>query len=202
LKIAVTIDLENDLGFLESRFGIDEGLPIILCLLERYGVRGTFFVSGESLGYLVETGALGEIARKGHEIASHGYRHTDYRPWEYPLILDELKRSKDSLEDVSGRDVVGFRAPQFLLDERVVQAVRECGFMYDSSLTDGGGISAARYLRKVRVDENLLGAVYRFSAPAESASRAFVGEFSVFFPVQTAFPSPEKGDGYLLSPSL
>lgn len=159
MKIAVTIDLENDLGFLESRFGIDEGLPVILRLLERYGVRGTFFVSGESLDYLVETGTLGEIARKGHEIASHGHRHTDYRPWDYPRILDELKRSKSSLEDAAGREVTGFRAPQFLLDERVVAAVKECGFRYDSSLPDGGGISAARCLRKVRVDGNLLEAV-------------------------------------------
>jgi peptidoglycan/xylan/chitin deacetylase (PgdA/CDA1 family) len=161
LKIAVTIDLENDLGFLESRFGIDEGLPVILRLLQRYGIKGTFFVSGESLAYLVETGALGEIARKGHEIASHGHRHTDYRPWDYPRILDELKRSKSSLEDASGREVAGFRAPQFLLDEKVVAAVKECGFRYDSSLPDGGGISAARYLRKVRVDGNLLAEIRR-----------------------------------------
>lgn len=156
MRIAVTVDIENDLGSRESRYGVDEGLPVILALFERYGVRGTFFVSGMTLDYLLMGGAMEEIAQKGHEIASHGYRHADYRPWERRLILDELKRSKQGLEDGTGREVTGFRAPQFLLDEKVLDAVRECGFLYDSSLPDAGGLSAARHLRKVRVDDSLL----------------------------------------------
>jgi peptidoglycan/xylan/chitin deacetylase (PgdA/CDA1 family) len=156
MRIAVTVDLENDLGSGESRYGVEEGLPVILDLFERYGVSATFFVSGMTLDYLMKSGALTVIGLKGHEIASHGHSHADYRPLEGSLILDELKRSKQCLEDGTGREVIGFRAPQFLLDGKVLDAVRECGFRYDSSLPDPSGLSVARHLRKVRVDDDLL----------------------------------------------
>ena len=158
MKIAVTVDLENDLGFLGSRFGIDEGMPVILELLERHGVRGTFFVSGDSLAALRENGLLGELSRGGHEIASHGFRHTDYRGWEYRALLDEVRRSKDALQEATGREVAGYRAPQFLVDGPYLRALKECGFRYDSSIPDPHGISAARLLRDMRVDPELLSA--------------------------------------------
>ena len=156
MKIAVTVDLENDLGFLESRLGIDEGMPVLLGLLEKHAVHGTFFVSGDSLAALKENGLLLEIARKGHEIASHGFRHTDYRAWEYGALRDEVRRSKDALEELVGREVAGYRAPQFLVHGRYLAALKECGFRYDSSIPDAHGISAARLLRDMRVDPELL----------------------------------------------
>ena len=123
MKIAVTVDLENDLGFYQSRLGLDEGMPPLLELLARYGVRGTFFVSGESLGALQELGLLPELVRRGHEIASHGQRHADYRGWEYGALRDEIRRSKDELEGAAGCRVAGYRAPQFLVDAPALRAL-------------------------------------------------------------------------------
>lgn len=155
MKIAVTIDTEKDLGILDSYLGIDEGLPVILALLNKYAVKGTFFVSGDTLPYLAGKGLLSKIENDGHEIASHGYHHTDYRDWEYDRILQETGKSKSVLERVIRGQVTGFRAPQFLINEKILRALRECGFLYDSSIPDGKGISAARCLRKVKVDDSL-----------------------------------------------
>jgi peptidoglycan/xylan/chitin deacetylase (PgdA/CDA1 family) len=158
MKLAFTVDLENDLGFLESRFGIDEGIPVLLSLLEKHDVRGTFFVSGESLDALRENGMLGELCRQGHEIASHGFRHTDYRSWEYGKIMEEVRRSKEALEQIVGCEVTGYRAPQFLINASYLATLKECGFRYDSSFPDPDGISAAKMLRKMRVDREILSA--------------------------------------------
>ncbi|MEI6206172.1 MAG: polysaccharide deacetylase family protein [Desulfuromonadales bacterium] len=156
MKIAVTVDVENDLGFLDTHTGIDEGLPAIVRILEKYGVKGTFFVSGDSLPYLQKQGFLKDIEAAGHEIGSHGQRHTDYRQWEYCKIVSEVKQSKRALEDVLQKEIVGYRAPQFQMSAKYFRAIWECGFLYDSSLPDPKGISAARLLRKVHIDEELL----------------------------------------------
>lgn len=157
MKLAVTVDLENDLGFLPSRYGIEEGMPLLLALLEIHGVSATFFVSGDSLAALRDTGLVGELDRCGHEIASHGYRHADYRAWGYQDLYREVRRSKDELEDLLGREVKGYRAPQFLMNGACLRAIKEAGFRYDSSCVDPGGLSAARLLRGVRPERDWQG---------------------------------------------
>lgn len=156
MKIAITIDIENDVGFTDSRFGLDEGLPFLLELFRKNKIQTTLFISGKAVDYLQRRSILKEIIAESHEVASHGYSHTDYRDWSYQMIRDDICRSKKVLEDATGQRVKGFRAPQFLISEKVVRAVKECGFLYDSSLPDVTGMSAARLLRGVRTDTALL----------------------------------------------
>jgi peptidoglycan/xylan/chitin deacetylase (PgdA/CDA1 family) len=155
MKIAITVDAEKDLGFMDACYGIDEGLPVILDTFKKYNVKATFFVSGEAAEYLYNRGLLKEIEIASHEIASHGFVHTDYRTWEYARIREDVCRSKKVLEEYTGKTVIGYRAPQFLLNEKVVRAVTECGFVYDSSLPDISGISAAKILRGVSANKSL-----------------------------------------------
>jgi hypothetical protein len=160
VRLAITVDLENDLGFRETRLGIDEGMPLILELLERHRVRGTFFVSGACLDSLKESGTLGELTRLGHEIASHGMRHLDYRGWTPEALKGELSRGKELLEEAFQLPVVGYRAPQFLIDPRYLAALKALGFRYDSSFPDPAGIGAARF-RQMRAGEELNAALAR-----------------------------------------
>jgi peptidoglycan/xylan/chitin deacetylase (PgdA/CDA1 family) len=161
MNIAVTVDVEKDLGFLDSRIGVDEGLPVLLDLFRRYGVTGTFFVSGEILPHLVKTGFLRSISSDGHEIGAHGNRHADYRDWPYEDILHEIRSSKVMIENSLSAVIPGFRAPQFLINARIIRAVKESGFRYDSSCPAPGGIGAARFLRRVKVDASLMETIRR-----------------------------------------
>ncbi|MFA6054114.1 MAG: polysaccharide deacetylase family protein [Thermodesulfovibrionales bacterium] len=158
MKIAITVDIEKDLGFMDSYYGLDEGLPFILDTFRRYDIKATFFVNGGAVDHLTDGGLLKEMTKGSHEIASHGYRHTDYRGWDYEKIKEEICISKKILEQKTGARVTGYRAPQFLLDPKIVEAVKECGFKHDSSLPDISGISAAK-MRKVKVDQCLLDAI-------------------------------------------
>jgi polysaccharide deacetylase family protein (PEP-CTERM system associated) len=107
----------------------------VLDLLAERSVRGTFFVltwNAERHPSLVR-----EIAKAGHEIASHGYRHRliyEQRPEEFRA---DVARSKAILEDITGQEVLGYRAPSFSLTQASLWALDillECGFRYDSSI--------------------------------------------------------------------
>lgn len=107
----------------------------ILDMLDVYGVKATFFV----LGWVAETrkGLVKEIARRGHEIASHGYNHRlvyDLSPDEF---REDLRRSRAVLEDASGMPVLGYRAPSYSVTRRSFWALDiliEQGYRYDSSI--------------------------------------------------------------------
>lgn len=94
-------------------------------------IHATFFVLGwlaERLPHLVR-----EIAARGHEVASHGSSHRMCRPLSDADLREELQGSKRLLEDITGVEAAGFRAPNFSVDDRVLALAREAGYRYDSS---------------------------------------------------------------------
>ncbi len=99
-----------------------EGLMPILAMLEKYQVRATFFTTA----YYAEQKP--EIVRKiaqTHEIASHLYYHSIYE-------LDHILASKLKLEEISGRQVQGFRMPR--LKSMEFETLKKAGYVYDSSM--------------------------------------------------------------------
>ena len=79
-----------------------------------------------------------EMAAQGHEIACHSDQHENVYTLTRAGFLHNLRRAKDSLEAAGGQPVIGFRAPNFSIDDRAAWAypvLAEAGFIYDSSLT-------------------------------------------------------------------
>jgi polysaccharide deacetylase family protein (PEP-CTERM system associated) len=104
-------------------------------------VKANFFVVGllaRSRPHLVK-----EIARRGHEVASHSYMHRLIPRMTPAEFAEDVALSKKVLEDLVGRAVVGFRAPEFSvqrLDHPCFTALKECGFEYDSSVFPASGL--------------------------------------------------------------
>lgn len=95
------------------------------------GLKATFFVLGwiaERLPHLVR-----EIDARGHEVASHGFHHRLCTQCDPGELADDLKQSRELLEDLIGRPVYGYRAPSFGVDDGVLRLVQEAGYQYDSS---------------------------------------------------------------------
>lgn len=93
--------------------------------------RATFFVLGwiaERLPHVVR-----EIHARGHEIASHGFRHDLCNTLTSSDLRNDLSDSKKLLEDITGSAVFGYRAPSFSISEETLKIVEDCGYMYDSS---------------------------------------------------------------------
>jgi len=108
-----------------------DGTRIVLDLLESHGVRATFFV----LGWVAERDPelVREIAARGHEVACHGHGHVLPMQLTEQEFRDDLTRSRQALEDISGTPVIGYRAPSFSISERHLKILAEYGFRYDSS---------------------------------------------------------------------
>jgi polysaccharide deacetylase family protein (PEP-CTERM system associated) len=104
-------------------------------LLRQCGVRVTMFV----LGKFAETfpTVVREIHEQGHEIASHGYGHVEIFKQSRQEFTEDVRRSKDLLEQIIGRQVKGYRAPDFSVVKETLWALgvlAEAGFEYDSSI--------------------------------------------------------------------
>src|SRR5207253_10158649 len=92
--------------------------------------RSTFFV----LGWVAERypAVVRRIVDEGHEVASHTYLHRNLNQLTPDEIKEELSRSKDRLEQVSGSEVLGVRAPNFSVSDLVLDLVVQTGYRYDS----------------------------------------------------------------------
>lgn len=108
---------------------------LILELLHRHGVRGTFFV----LGWVAERNPtlVREIVDAGHELATHGYGHQLVYQQTPEEFRDDLKRSIGILEGTGGCRVAAYRAPSFSITRRSLWALDiliEEGIEVDSSI--------------------------------------------------------------------
>jgi polysaccharide deacetylase family protein (PEP-CTERM system associated) len=114
----------------ESR--VERNTMRILEILSGQGALATFFI----LGWVAERQPtlIRRIAEQGHEIASHGYGHDLL----YNLSPDEFRadvsRCKSILEDLTGQQVRGYRAPSFSITDWAVPILQDLGFGYDSSV--------------------------------------------------------------------
>jgi polysaccharide deacetylase family protein (PEP-CTERM system associated) len=106
-----------------------------MALLDEHGLKGTFFV----LGWVAERFPLmvREMADNGHEVACHGFGHELVYNMTPESFRADVRQAKSILENITGRQVLGYRAPSYSIVERTMWALDiliEEGFVYDSSI--------------------------------------------------------------------
>lgn len=110
-----------------------------LDMLDDLGLKATFFIVADIVDNY--PGLVEEIADRGHEIGCHGMHHECaihpetkeplYTKDEYKLLI---KKAKRKLENATGKDIIGFRAPGAYIGGWVLDVLEELGFKYDSSV--------------------------------------------------------------------
>jgi peptidoglycan/xylan/chitin deacetylase (PgdA/CDA1 family) len=110
-------------------------LPRFAELFARHGARATFFVVGRDLDQDAEGRALlAQLARDGHELASHTYTHPyDLVALPAAEIAGEIDRAHDVIGACCGAAPIGFRAPGYEVSGQVIDLLRERNYRYDSS---------------------------------------------------------------------
>jgi len=74
-----------------------------------------------------------KISSLGHEVASHGYNHDLAYSISDINLKEDIKKTKDILESILQKEITGYRAPSFSIDNRLTEYLKNQGFKYDSS---------------------------------------------------------------------
>ena len=120
-------------GSLLSR--VEGSVDQVLALLADHNARATFF----TVGQVAE--AHPEMVRRmdcvGHEVACHSYRHELVYRQSPEEFRADIRRAKAVLEDITGKAVIGYRAPNYSIQigqQWAYEILLEEGFRYDSSV--------------------------------------------------------------------
>ena len=114
---------------------VDRNVHAILDLFDEADVSATFF----TLGWVAKRHGplMREVAQRGHEIASHGWDHARVFTLTREQFGEDIRKARQELEDATGEQVVGYRAPSFSIDQRTPWAYAELsqqGYVYSSSV--------------------------------------------------------------------
>jgi polysaccharide deacetylase family protein (PEP-CTERM system associated) len=114
---------------------VERNVGRILEMLAQNQTRATFF----TLGWVAERypQLVRNIVAGGHELASHGYGHQRASELSEAEFSDDVTRAKKILEDLSGTEVRGYRAPSFSIGVGNLWAfdsLARAGYRYSSSI--------------------------------------------------------------------
>ncbi|HAT32736.1 MAG TPA: polysaccharide deacetylase family protein [Janthinobacterium sp.] len=147
IRNALTIDVEDyfqvsafachiaraDWPLIECR--VERNIERILALLAAAGIHATFF----TLGWIAERypAMVRRIVENGHELASHGYGHQRVSSQSMAEFARDVTFSKELLEQISGCEVLGYRAPSFSIGAAnlwALDTLLAAGYRYSSSI--------------------------------------------------------------------
>jgi len=144
MEHALTVDVEDAINQAMRNFFGKEMEPTervidntrrLLDLFAEFDTKATFFILGEVAETHPEL--IRDIASRGHELGIHGYSHTRYTKLSRIALKEEITRAKKLVEDISGVEVLGHRAPEFSINQSNLWALDiliSAGIRYDSSI--------------------------------------------------------------------
>ena len=163
MKASLSLDLDNKWSYLKTHGDagwrampsyLDKVVPLALDMLERLGLRITFFIVGQDAAMPQHAEVFSEIPRRGHEVGNHSHYH---EPWMHRrgenAIEDELARAEESIEAATGIRPRGFRGPGFVRSMEILDTLVRRGYAYDASSlpTFIGPLARAYYFRSTKL---------------------------------------------------
>lgn len=141
---SLSLDLDNqwsymkthgDAGWQSHPSYLDAVVPRILEFLASRRLTISFFIVGQDAALDKNRTALRAIARAGHEIGNHSFRHEPWLHLYSPAELDEeLRRAEEAIEGATGVKPRGFRGPGFSLSEGTLETLQRRGYDYDATV--------------------------------------------------------------------
>ena len=128
----------RDLGAITFDDGLADTMRTAVALLAERGARATLYVPTGLLGKphpdlasgerILDRAGVAEIAGAGVEIGAHTVDHVDLQTLAYPDALDQLRRNRAELEDITGRAVRSLAYPYGSFGPEAMRAAEEAGF--------------------------------------------------------------------------
>jgi peptidoglycan/xylan/chitin deacetylase (PgdA/CDA1 family) len=109
-----------------------ESTRFLLEAFDAYDAEATFFVVSTVADRY--PGLVEHVTDAGHEVGSHTHTHRLLSDLDAGPRREELVRSRERLEAITGASVTGFRAPAFDLPPDHFEELARAGYEYDSSV--------------------------------------------------------------------
>lgn len=143
-------------------FRVEANTDKILKIFDENKVKGTFFV----LGWVAQKAPnlVKRIAEMGHTVASHGFAHRLVYSQTESEFREDVDKTRKMLQDLSGQEILSYRAPSFSITKRTPWAHRvlaEQGYVYDSSVFPihhdlHGNPDAPRQIHRIETESGTL----------------------------------------------
>ena len=113
----------------------DDALPKFLDFFDEYQIKATFFIVGKDLVNKKNGRRIRKLCDRGHETANHTYSHFQhFHHLDNNSKKKEIEKADKIISDVTGKQVVGFRAPGWGIDAVTLKILEENNYSYDSSV--------------------------------------------------------------------
>ena len=111
---------------MEIALSFDDGphprlTPVILSILEEYGVKATFFMVGENVGYYPD--AARAVAEAGHEIGNHTFSHRKFNRMSEHEMLDEIHACEQAISGVTQSPAHFIRPPEGQMNQAMRRVI-------------------------------------------------------------------------------
>ena len=142
IKAVLGFDMETDIGSWTSGYeGMKHGTPIILDILDKHNISGTFYFTGDGARKNPDT--VKAVKNGDHEIGCHTLFHETIGdslfeiPGMMPILPEEvehrIKLATEWVEEVAGIRPSAFRCPRLFGSSAVVNALEELGYQSDAT---------------------------------------------------------------------
>ena len=107
---------------MEIALSFDDGphprlTPVILKILAEYGIKATFFMVGENVGYYPD--AARAVAEAGHEIGNHTFSHRRFNRMTEGEMRAEIASCEEAISGVWSHPVHYVRTPEGQMNDTV-----------------------------------------------------------------------------------
>ena len=117
---------ENKVAFTMNCAWNADDIDQILQVLKSNNTKITFFMVGDWIEKFPE--AVKKISEEGHEIASHSDTHPHVNNLTYEQNIEEIEKSNDKIEKITGARTKIYRAPYGEYNNTVIKSAQDKGY--------------------------------------------------------------------------
>jgi len=153
-----SVDLSNYSG---ENTNLEKNVDRLLEICDEFGIKSTCFIVGEIAKNKPQI--VKKIHDQGHEVASHSFNHRLVYQMKPGDFEKDLEISLDTLEQIIGEKVIGFRAPSWSVNKETLSwfypILHKHGILYSSSVFPGktflyGVPGFPQKIHRPKVDDN------------------------------------------------
>lgn len=158
-KVIIQIDCDSEIA-ISNHYNVSmydnfnssnyyNALNIYLDLLRKYNLKATLFVVGADVKDDRKCDILMKAIDNGHEIANHTYNHPKVlMKKSFEGIREEIKLTDEIIKRKLKVTPLGFRAPNFEADLRIIRILSQMGYRYDCSILSTPYLPLIRFVKK------------------------------------------------------